>query len=554
MLIKKLNEFFGFIFATDDSFSLENRLFLSTIILGILASLLGTIVSIILSSSATTTIIAIVLFFLLLIIFYLVRFKRMFKPLVFPLICISFIGISIIWVTDGGINGSDLMVGFVILILGLIIVPARTRKYIIALFIALIVCIYLIQLYRPDLVTGFPSEKVRWTDGIVTAIYSSFFIFLIIGFLLRNYTIEKQRAEENEIKFRALSENSQDSITRFDRHHRYTYINKAGTEVMGITAAKIPGKTPWETGIYNEEQNLMFRDKIETAFVTKQPQFGQYCLKNNIAESYYDLRLFPEYNEKNEVVSVLGVSRDITILKLSEIKLLQLNADKDLFISILAHDLRNPFNSILGLSDLIRENIQTMDRETLKKHADVMHTISRKTFDLLEDLLLWTKSQSGKLEFKPRLIDFAKTCYDTVDSMKVSALSKNIELSCSLAGPISLFADEDMLKVVLRNLVSNAIKFTNRGGRIHIIAEKAQAEIIVSVSDNGVGIADGRLNDLFDISKISTTPGTSNEKGTGLGLMLCREFVEKHGGKIWVESTLGKGSDFKFMLPFRNEI
>jgi PAS domain S-box-containing protein len=552
MIIKGLKRFISFVLAENESFSLENRLFLSTLVIGITTSFLGTLVSIALSSSLTTIIVAASLFFLLLILFYFVRFKRMFKPFTVPLIIISFSGISIIWIFDGGINGSDLLVAFAILILGLIIVPARTRKYILALFLAFLIIIYLIQLFRPDLITGFKSEKVRWTDSIVTAIYSSFFIFLIIGFLLKNYIMEKQRAEENEIKFRALSENSQDCIARFDRQHRYTYINKAGIEVMGISKGHIIGKNPAETGIYDDKQRQILIGTIEKVFVTKEPQFEQFSLKRVNGTAYYDLRLFPEYNDKNEVVSILGVSRDITILKQSEIKLLQLNADKDLFISIMAHDLRNPFNSILGLSDLLLEDIQNMDRLTIEKYIDLIHSISHKTFNLLEDLLLWTKSQSGKLEFKPVMIDFVKTCLETVDQMRTNALSKNITISCSLSGRIPLLADEDMLKVVLRNLVSNAIKFTYPDGKIDVFSEQSESMLTVTVSDNGVGIPEGRINDLFDISKIITTPGTSDEKGTGLGLLLCKEFVEKHSGTIWVESTEGKGSNFKFTLPIGN--
>jgi signal transduction histidine kinase len=323
----------------------------------------------------------------------------------------------------------------------------------------------------------------------------------------------------------------------------------AGLRVLGMSAEKIIGKTPGESGIYDEQQSLIFKNTIEKVFTTEQPQFEQYSLKNGNGINYYDLRLFPEYNDKNEVVSVLGVSRDITTLKQSEIKLLQLNADKDLFISILAHDLRNPFNSILGLSQLLLDDLQKIDLFTVEKYIEVINTTSQKTYNLLEDLLLWTRSQSGKLEFKPRVIDFVKTFDETIENMRTNALSKKITINFSVNGNITLLADKDMLKVVLRNLISNAIKFTHQEGQINIIAEQTASTLLVTVSDNGVGIVSGRINDLFDISKIVTTKGTSNEKGTGLGLLLCREFVEKHGGKIWVESIEGKGSDFKFTLP-----
>ena len=535
--------------AGDESLSLENRLFLSAIIIGLFVSLLGTIVSILLSSSLPTIIVTVTLFIILLLVYYFVRFKRIYRPFVIPLILVAFISISIIWILDGGINSSDLMIGFVILMLALIIVPDKTRKYLLVLFIFLVIAIYLIQLYRPDLITGFPTEKARWTDSIVTAVYCSALFFLIIQFLLRNYTVERRRAEENEKKFRALSENSQDRITRYDRLHRYTYMNKAGLDVIGVNSANALGKTPGEIGLYDKEQSEMLDSAIEKVFTSRQSLVAQYSLKILDGKAYYDIRLFPEFNDKNEVISVLGVSRDITLIKETELKLLQLNADKDLFISILAHDLRNPFNSILGLSSMMLEDIQTMDRLTVEKYIEMINNISRKTFDLLEDLLLWKKSQSGKLEFKPMQTDFVKTCNETLEAMRTNAQLKKISVSWATEGNVTIQADEDMLKVVLRNLVSNAIKFTNPGGHIFINREMTPSLLTVTVSDNGVGIAADRINDLFDISKIATTPGTENERGTGLGLLLCKEFVEKHGGRIWVESIEGKGSDFKFTIP-----
>jgi signal transduction histidine kinase len=429
MLIKKIKASLSSLLSADQSLVLENRLFLSTIIIGVVVSLLGTIVSFILSSSETTIAISVILFFLLVIIYYLVRFKKMYKPFVIPLIVISYIGISIIWIYDGGINGSDLIIAFVIFILSLIIAPDKSRKYFLALFIVLIVIIYFIQRFRPYMITSFPTEEARWTDSIITAVYCSYFIFLIIQFLLRHYTLEKQRAEEGELKLRRL------------------------------------------------------------------------------------------------------------------------NADKDMFISILAHDLKNPFQTILGLSELIMKDIDKQDIKTIEKHAEMVNSMSQRTFNLLEDLLLWARSQSGKLDFKPEKIDFVRTCHEAVDSVIVNAHSKNIEVKYSGSGTIDVIADRNMIKAVLRNLISNAIKFTNPGGQINIHTELSAAELNVTVSDTGIGIVPERISKLFDITDIESTTGTSMEKGTGLGLLLCKEFVEKHGGTIRAESTPGKGSDFKFTLP-----
>jgi signal transduction histidine kinase len=218
-------------------------------------------------------------------------------------------------------------------------------------------------------------------------------------------------------------------------------------------------------------------------------------------------------------------------------------------MSILAHDLRNPFNAILGFSELLKEELRTHNMDMIEKHIGIIHSISQKTYNLLEDLLLWAKSQSGKLDLNPQKIDFTEICQRTIDDIKTSALTKNISVIYIPTGEISLWADENMLKTVLRNLVSNAIKFTNPGGQINILTQQTNSTMTVTVTDNGVGIAPNNVKNIFDISQRITTAGTANEKGTGLGLLLCKEFVEKHGGKIWVESIIGKGSDFKFTVP-----
>ncbi len=529
--------------------SLEYRLFLSAIIVGIIVSLLGTIVSIILSSSFTVITVTLSLFLLLCILYYYVRFRRIYKPFVGPTIVLTYVGIAIIWIVDGGIDGSNLFVGFVVLVLSLIIVPDKNKKYVISLFIALILIIYLIQLHRPELITPFPSEKVRWTDSIITAIYSSLFIFLIIKFLHNSYNTERQRANDTQLKFRALSENSQDCITRYDREHRHIYINKAGLEVSGLSKEQILGRTLSDSGIYEEEQIKMMEKSIERVFETKQPQYEQFSMERPQGRAYYDLRYFPEFDSENDVGSVIGVSRDITDLKQSEIELLQLNMDKDRFISILGHDLKSPILTLLSFSELLAEHIQDYDRSEIQSILTEMMRSTKNTFNLLEDILTWTKAQSGRIPYNPKKVLLADIFENTIGVLKQNATAKNLTISNQFTESLTVFADIDMLRTILRNLLSNAIKFTNKGGEINIRTEETPAFVCISVSDNGIGIAPENLAKLFNMTEIFSTQGTAREKGTGLGLLLCQEFVEKHGGRIWAESEEGKGSIFNFTLP-----
>ncbi len=233
----------------------------------------------------------------------------------------------------------------------------------------------------------------------------------------------------------------------------------------------------------------------------------------------------------------------------NEIQLRELNATKDKLFSIIAHDLRNPFNSILGFSELLIENVKKYEAAETEECLRLISLSAKKTIILLDNLLSWAKSQTGQINYKPEKLILSSIIQDILDISISNAKIKNISLNYMQSGDIKVYADKNMLTTVLRNLISNAIKFTKPGGEIKVftISEQNQAEI--SISDNGVGMNDGTRKKLFKISANITTVGTAEEKGSGLGLVLCKEFVEKLGGNIWVESETGKGSDFKFTLP-----
>ena len=231
----------------------------------------------------------------------------------------------------------------------------------------------------------------------------------------------------------------------------------------------------------------------------------------------------------------------------------KLNIDKDRFISILGHDLKNPFHNLLGLSEVLTEDIRKLNTDEIEDIANNINKSAQIIINLLEDILLWARTQQGNFPFKPQVLSLSEICKNIIETLKPNANAKNIAINYFAKDETSVFADVDMLKTTLRNLVSNAIKFTNNGGAININAEKNSEIVTISVSDNGIGISSDNLAKLFDISEVLTTKGTAKETGTGLGLLLCKKFVEKHGGKIWVESEVGKGSDFKFTLPISIE-
>ncbi len=230
-------------------------------------------------------------------------------------------------------------------------------------------------------------------------------------------------------------------------------------------------------------------------------------------------------------------------------ELSKLNNDKDLFISILAHDLSNHFNSILGFIDLIKDNFRALTIDETEEQILVLHKSAKTASNLLKDLLIWTQAQSGFIHFEPEKLNLLNICENMKEDLKFYAVNKNITLNCHIPAELNVKADNQVLKTILRNLVSNAIKFTPPKGKINISAEKNKQEITVTVSDTGVGISPEVQDKLFHDFSVYSSSGTKGEKGTGLGLLICKLYVEKLGGKIWVESTPGKGSNFKFTLP-----
>lgn len=228
-------------------------------------------------------------------------------------------------------------------------------------------------------------------------------------------------------------------------------------------------------------------------------------------------------------------------------------ATKDRFISILSHDLRAPFNSILGLCELLIENIYEYDKEKIKKFVVAIQNTSNDTFILLSNLLEWSRVQRNKLTFNPIEIDLQRIIDGTYKIMKQAALDKKIDVQITVKEPVLFEADKAMLNTIIRNLLNNAIKFTPDNGKIIISAKRLNQNVELIISDSGIGMDDGTIQSLFKLGETCSQSGTKGEKGTGFGLLLCKEFVDKHNGSICVKSEPGKGSTFSITLPQKQQ-
>jgi signal transduction histidine kinase len=265
-----------------------------------------------------------------------------------------------------------------------------------------------------------------------------------------------------------------------------------------------------------------------------------------------------QMNQLNSEISILQrelikekFTLEQTLIQLNKAnsELKDLNKDKDRFISILAHDLKSPFNTILGFLNTLTKKIHIYTPELIENRLHLISNSALQAYNLLDNLLFWTRSHSCKMPFMPQMLSLSEIIDDLLENLAGMAINKNINMQNYIAENTLVFADKNMLNVIFRNLISNAIKFTPKEGSIIIFSAIENQTIKITVSDSGVGLNEATLANLFSESENESKNGTDKESGTGLGLKLCKEFVEKHGGEISVESELGKGSRFSFTLP-----
>lgn len=265
-----------------------------------------------------------------------------------------------------------------------------------------------------------------------------------------------------------------------------------------------------------------------------------------LEESNFELKILNE-NLSNESKKLVELNEKLMD---SEQKLRYANETKDMFFSIIAHDLRNPFVTLINNAELLDRFYEKMSDDERKKAIHNLKIASKNTYHLLDNLLIWSRSQMGTIEFAPYEFNLKSLLLEIKLLSQPQATAKNIELKIDVPDELNVFADENMLGTVYRNLVTNAIKFTPRGGEVLLGTKSSKkSEVCLFVRDTGIGIDEDNLPKLFSLDKKISRPGTEGELSTGLGLIICKEFINRHGGEIWVESTVGKGTTFFFTLP-----
>ncbi len=316
--------------------------------------------------------------------------------------------------------------------------------------------------------------------------------------------------------------------------------------------------------IYSVEDTYKFEDielTIETSFNPikfEKQVIGVSCFSRDITDrkkSEEETRkLIEELQwEKDTVEENANQMHKLNLaLTKSEDELIKSNAAKDKFFSIIAHDLRSPISGFMGLSEALAKDFRELNLSQIKEIGQGLHSSANQLFRLLENLLQWSRTQTGDIPYNPDAVDLFYFIRDTVYLYQNNANEKDIELIANIDKGNFVWADINHVETIIRNLTSNAIKFTRKGGTVEVSTKQVNDFISISISDNGIGIPKEKIDELFQLGKNSTTPGTSGEKGSGLGLLLCRELVEKNGGKMFVDSEIGKGTVFSFTLPLPN--
>ena len=356
-------------------------------------------------------------------------------------------------------------------------------------------------------------------------------------------------------KFRMLFEQSPVGMALvLHETGEFLEVNNSVLESTGYSKEEFLNLSYWDLTPreYEQQEIEQLATLNETGYFG--PNFKEYIRKDG---SRYPLSisgaLFVDVDGRKVV---WGIIEDLSdrreqelIIKNQNEELLRLNAAKDKFFSIIAHDLKNPFSAIIGSSDLMLSRAEKNDIQEIDRYAKIINQSSKKALDLLLNLMDWSQIQTGRMKFEPEHFDIHISVEEAIGLLGCNAEEKFISIRNNIAENSLVHADKTMISIVLRNLISNALKYTHLKGMIEISSALQHDSMVVSVKDNGVGIAQDKKDQLFKLDGVHSTPGTLKEKGTGLGLILCKEFIEKNKGKIWIENSEDLGTCFCFSLP-----
>ncbi len=369
--------------------------------------------------------------------------------------------------------------------------------------------------------------------------------------------LAEKALRDSETKFKEIIDQINDIIMVFDEKGEIIIWNKGAENTLGIRADEALNRNVADIQYLLSPPHLKDRDLIEKgidAIVSmKMPELFNQTIDSEILSPgnskprHIQTRVFPVKLDGNHLFC--SVIRDTTETKRYEREMIRISAEKDKFYSTLAQYLYTPFNVFNNFSKLMAEDLENLPIKEIQKMAQMMSKSATNLYSLLDNLLQWTRVNQGKINYEPQMLNLKKVCMDALSVLKPDAEIKNITINHFEEDNINVLADIFMLKTILRNLLINAMKYTDNNGHIDIKASPALADVLISIRYEGAGISSDHMSKFFDISNINTSIKDEDEKGTSLGLLLCKELVEKHGGRIWVARDKNTVSIFNFTLP-----
>lgn len=402
------------------------------------------------------------------------------------------------------------------------------------------------------------NKKTFYTTVAVNKLENKFFDEQVFIISITDLTFQKMQAElikESQIRFENIANSAPVMIWITDVDGLIIFVNKIWSEFSGRSLGEELGFN-WIKDVHPDDlaelMNLYQRSTSEHTNFSHQFRLKR---KDNIYR-WLMMNGIPRFNDDNMFLGFIGTCIDVTQQKEDEdyireinIELQKANQNKDKFFSIISHDLRSPLSGIMSLLEIIVNEYDSLEESELKEIIFEAARTARITYTLMENLLDWSRIQTGRMVYDPYNLSIAEIVSGIENLYLQKFKEKNIAFKSELCDKCITYADSYMIETILRNLVSNAIKFTNTGGTISISSEQLENEMLIKVTDTGVGMSENQISNLFKLDQTSSTIGTAGERGTGLGLMLCKELVEKQGGRIWIESIFNSGTTFYFTLP-----
>jgi len=424
-------------------------------------------------------------------------------------------------------------------------------------------------------VFGMDYDAKFWQGHLLNQIINAsiLFIFLLILLVLfkirTNYKslrvnndelkLAQIALKESKEKYETIAQSTLDVIFIVDKFGKQLFFNESIEKVLGYQVVELIGRSFTEFVPKSELQKYLAQ--LNNVFINKELRNFEtkiYHKDGHLVDVEINGKLIKQNGEfvgQGTIIDITDRKKSEQEIKLKNDELAKLNSEKDKLFSIIAHDLRSPFNSFLGLTEFLSEELSTLSLPEIEEYLRNMNKTANNLYKLIENLLDWARMQQGQIPFLPVKIQLSQLVEDNSELVSESAKSKRICISNQIPDNLEIFADKNMLQSVIRNLISNAIKFTPIGGVISISAKKDKnGESVISVLDSGIGMSSNQIDNLFQMDFKQNRKGTEGEPSTGLGLMLCKEFIEKHGGKIWVESKVNNGSTFYFTIPVLVEL